>query len=62
MTPEEAQGIYHKACKVEYYKHVADYSPVNQNKVTLAGFRGVIEAVQEECTVDFVHKYFNVNP
>lgn len=57
MTPERAQEIYHEGCNVEYRKHQADYTPVNQNKVTLAGFQAVINAVRSEATAEVDNEY-----
>lgn len=62
MTPEEAESIYIDGCNAEYKNHQANYDPVNQKKVTLAGFAAVIEAVEQEQTVKFVHKYLEANP
>ncbi len=62
MTPEEAQDIYHAAATVEYEKHRNSYSPVNQQKVNLAGYQAIIEAVENEQTVRFVNKYLEANP
>lgn len=56
MTPIDAQEIYHKGCKEEYAKHVADYSPVNQSKVVLAGFQAVIDAVTREVDNEYAMK------
>ena len=56
MTPEQAQAIYTAGCNVEYRKHQADYTPVNQHKVTLAGFQAVIDAVTAEVDNEYARK------
>lgn len=61
MTPEEAQEIYHAASLIEYEKHRNSYSPVNQQKVNLAGYQAIIEAVENEQTIKFVSKYLEIN-
>ena len=57
MTPERAQEIYHEGCNVEYRKHQDNYTPVNQNKVTLAGFQAVIDAAKAEATAEVDNEY-----
>jgi len=59
MTPEQAEDIYHEACKKEFYKHMHDYSPVNQRKGILAGFQAVIDAVTSEIDLDYANKMMN---
>lgn len=61
MTPEQAQEIYHDAAMVEYEKHRSNYDPVNQQKVALAGFQGVIDAVTAEIDIDYAKKYLEVS-
>ena len=64
MTPEQAENIDFAARKIEADKHMANYSPVNQRKVILAGYKAVIDAVTEEVqeqeTIKFVHKYLSI--
>ena len=56
MTPEQAQEIYH-AARVNAYETVkSDYSPLNQQKVILAGFQAVIDAVTNEVDMEYVKK------
>ena len=61
MTPQEALDIDFAARKVEADKHMANYKPVNQRAVILAGYQAVIEAVTEEVekqeTIKFVQRY-----
>ena len=59
MTPEEAENIYHEAARLEYAKYQADYTPVNQHKVILAGFKAVIDACNDEYTLDMAMAYLN---
>jgi len=59
MTPEQAEDIYHEACKREFNKHMHDYTPVNQRKGILAGFQAVIEAVTSEIDLEYANKMMN---
>ena len=61
MTPEQAQEIYHDAAMIEYDKHRSNYDPVNQQKVALAGFQGVIDAVMTEIHMDYAKKYLDMS-
>lgn len=61
MTPEQAEEIYHQACKREFDKHMHDYSPVNQRKGILAGFQAVIDAVSKEVDTDWAKRFLAVN-
>jgi len=62
MTPEKAQEIYIAGGAVEYEKHRAAYSPVNQNKVVMAGYQAVIDAVANEIHTDYAKKYLDMSP
>lgn len=53
MTPEQAQEIFHAARMVEYRKHQANYTPVNQHKTEMAGFQAVIDAVTREVDIGY---------
>ena len=61
MAPEKAQEIYYAACAIEYAKHRAAYSPVNQQKVILAGFQSVIDVVAKEIHTEYAEKYLEMN-
>jgi hypothetical protein len=56
MTPEQAEDIYHEACKREFNKHMHDYTPVNQRKGILAGFQAVIDEVTKEIDNDYANR------
>jgi len=60
MTPERAQEIYIEGGNVEYRKHQADYTPVNQHKVTMAGFKAVIDAVTKEVDNGYAEKLLSM--
>lgn len=57
MTAEEAENIYYEA-----YRKASKsdgITPFSQTDARRSAWQAVIEAVQQECTVDFVHRYFN---
>lgn len=56
MTPKEARDIYHKGRMAEYFKHVGNYTPVNQELTELAGFQAVIDAVTQEVDTGYAMK------
>lgn len=56
MTPEQAREIDFAARKVEADKHMANYKPVNQEMVVLAGYQAVIDAVTREVDMEYVKK------
>lgn len=57
MTPEEAENIYHAVCQTEFRKHINEYSPINQRKGILAGFKAVVDAVTKEIDSDNAKRY-----
>lgn len=56
MTPERGEEIYQEGARAEYNKHISDYSPVNQRKVTLAGYQSLIDAVRQETDKEWAMK------
>ena len=60
MTPQKAQDIYHDACMAEYHQHRAEYNPVNQRKVVMAGFQAVIDAVTKELDTQYAEQHLRM--
>ena len=56
MTPEEAQDIYFKAYQIEYQKHRDSFTPVIQDKVNLAAYQSLIDAVRAETDREWAMK------
>ena len=56
MTPQQAREIDFDARKMEAKKHMADYKPVNQELVILAGYQAVIDAVTREVDTEYAMK------
>ena len=46
MTPLEAPTIYHAGCMAEYQRHRDANEPVDQQRVVLAGFAALIDALK----------------
>lgn len=57
MTPEQAQAIFYEAAQAEYQRHSHNYTPVNQQKVQLAGYQAIIDAVTAEVDKDLADRY-----